>query len=134
MERNVARLEKLRVFFSLLSSAESHRNIFESYSSCVRGNEKMNDDAFELHREAYNNTRIYDHNGAFAKEVFSHVSLRRMAIYFPSRNKRRLSFTSAHRPLYRSLLTSDRCGDPSLRSRRSSPSSISSLLSNDLSS
>lgn len=101
----------------------------------ARGNGKIdNAGAFELHRGAYNNTRIYDHNGTFAKEVFSHMSLRRMAIYFPSRNKRRLSFTSVHRPLYRSLLTSDRCGDPSLRSRRSSPSSISSLLPNDLSS
>lgn len=128
MERNVASLEKIVSLFSFLLR---NLNVI-IISKVIRG--KMDNGAFELHREAYNNTRIYDHNGTFAKEVFSHMSLRRMAIYFPSRNKRRLSFTSVHRPLYRSLLTSDRCGDPSLRSRRSSPSSISSLLPNDLSS
>lgn len=132
MECNVARLEKIAILSSFLL-----RNLNVIISKVIRrvcGNGKMDNSAFELHRETYNNTRIYDHNGAFVKEVFSHVSLYRQAIYFPSRNKRRLSFTSVHRPLYRSLLTSDRCGDPSLRSRRSSPSSISSLLPNDLSS
>lgn len=73
-----------------------------------------------------------DYNGAFAKKVFSHVSLRRVAIYFPATNVVSLYIRTP--VVYRSLLTNDRCGDPSLRSRRSSPSSISSLLPDDLSS
>jgi len=81
----------------------------------------------ELHG-VYNNTCVHDLNGAFAKKVFSYVSLRRVAIYFAATN----SLYIRTPVVYRSLLTSDRCGDPSLQSRRSSPSSISSLLSHDL--
>jgi len=111
MERNVA------LFLSLSSSAQYFQKLFVEYAEVEKWTMAL---LSCIGCGAYNNTRIYDHNGAFAKEVFSHVSLRRMAIYFPSCN------TNADSPLHPHI---ERCIDPSHEwSMRRSESTGSSIV------
>lgn len=109
---NVTRLEKLRSF-----SLFSHCNIFENYIRRVRVNaKKMQTMILRSCIARFIITLVFTIIMARVREgsVLSRVTAPHGHIFSLAQQTPTLLYIRTHRPLYRSLLTSDRCGDPSL--------------------